>query len=111
ELRPLLDDCSSKARQIVQEVAVLLKNAPEHIRHGKYDSGKRNVGQGAPLLPLPLNCGAVSATRTWSGFAGVRNDPLLGFRGKDLSAQGQHSTLGHSVEVCTDCGSGPGVVP
>ncbi len=97
--------------QIVQEMAVLLEYSPQHIWHGKYDSSKRNVGQVAPLLPLPLNCGAVSATRTWSSFAGVRNDLLLGIRGKDLSAQGQRSTPGHSVEAGPDCGSGLGSVP
>src|SRR5437667_12898727 len=87
ELCPLLYHRSSKLGQAMEEMAVLLKDWPEDIRHRKHDAYIRNVGEGAPPLPLPLQRGSMPATRTGSHLAGVRNEFLLSFRRIDFSSQ------------------------
>ena len=76
ELCPLANHRSSKLRQAMQEMAVLPKDWPEEIRHRKHDAYIRNTGESAPPVPLP------------SYLAGVGNEFLLSFRGKDLCPQG-----------------------
>src|SRR5271165_3767483 len=71
----------------------------------------RNIGEGAPLLSLPLNRGSMSATRTGSRLAGVWDFFLFVFRGKDFCSQGQGPAFGHSIEVLADGGPSFGAVP
>jgi hypothetical protein len=63
----------------MEEVTVLLKDWPEDIRHRKHDAYIRNIGEGAPPFPLPLQRGSMPAARTGSHLAGVRNQLLLIF--------------------------------
>ena len=55
----------------MQEMAVLPEDWPEDIRHRQDDAYIRNIGEGTPLLPLPLNRASMSATRTGSRLTGV----------------------------------------
>src|SRR5579864_8475278 len=50
---PLLDYSSSKNRQIMQQMAVVAKNAPEWTRHCENDASVWNFGKNGFLLLLP----------------------------------------------------------
>jgi hypothetical protein len=84
ELCPLPYHRRTQRGQVMQKMAVLPKDWPEYIRHRKDDAYVRNIGEGTPLLPLPLNRGSMPTTRTGPRLAGVGNEFLLTFRGKDF---------------------------
>src|SRR5215831_3995415 len=80
ELGPLLYHRSSQVGQVMEEMTVLLEDWPEHIRHREHDAYITNIGESAPLLPLPLQRGSMPTTWTGSHLASVRNELLLSFR-------------------------------
>jgi hypothetical protein len=50
----------------MQKMSVLPKDWPEDIRHRKHDADIWNIGEGAPLFPLPLNRGTMPTA--WTGL-------------------------------------------
>ena len=56
---PLLDDLGPQDRQVMEQVAVVPEDWPEHVRHREGDMGVGDVGQLSPT--------ARAATVPWPG--------------------------------------------
>ena len=50
---PLLYDRGSECGQVVEQMAILLKDRPQNAGHRKNEAGIRNIGKGSRLLPKP----------------------------------------------------------
>ena len=84
---PLLDDLGPQDRQVMEQVAVVLEDWPEHVRHREGDMGVGDIGQLSPLLALPQCRGPVAATRAGAGLARMVDHPPLMGGGEHLGAQ------------------------
>ncbi len=92
------DDLGPEGRQVMEQVAVVPEQGPEHIRHGEGDVGIGCVGEFPPLVALPERRRPVAATWTGAGLARVGDHPGLIGGGEHLGAQGGGATGQHLAE-------------
>jgi hypothetical protein len=69
---PIFKNARTYGGEIVEQSPIPLKDRPEVTMHREVDAGKRNVWKSGRKLSLPSEGGALTATWTGSGFAGVR---------------------------------------
>src|SRR5712692_9789801 len=108
---PSLDHGGSKCRQIVQQVAIDLKNGPELLWHRKTDSEVRNVRQASSYLVLPYQPGAVSTYWTGPRFAGVEDELFFGCRRIYFHTQRCCPAFDHLSKVLACGRASSGMIP
>src|ERR1022692_82574 len=108
---PLLYHRGSECGQVMEQMAVLLKDWPENVRHRKHHACIGNVGERGPLLPLPQLGSTMTATGTGSRFTGVINEFLFGLGGINFRAQSRGPAIDHFCKVLADGWAGFGTIP
>jgi hypothetical protein len=108
---PLQHRLTTDRSQVVQQVPVVLENAPENIRHGEDKTGIGGIWELGPLLPLPLKRRSISAAGAGFHFAGEINAFYLSFRGIEQPSQCCRPTVNHFPETFADARPGTIVIP
>jgi len=85
-LRPTPDNRCADSGQVVEQIAIPLKQRPEKTRDREIDSYITNVWERIVQLRLPQRRRSVSATWAHPRLASVRNEQPLGFRRVDFSS-------------------------
>ncbi len=94
----MFDNLGPQDREVVEQVAVLPEQGPEHIWHREADVGIGSVWELPPLVTLPERRGPVAATRAGAGLARVVDDPFLIVGGEHLGAQRRGAAVQHLAE-------------
>jgi hypothetical protein len=98
--RPLLENSSSKRRQIVLEVPMYTEDRPEHIWHGEDDANEGYIRERNPLLSLPKLSPAIATAWAALRLAGMVEDLLLARGGVNLAAQCRRAASTNPTKVC-----------
>src|SRR5271165_5754247 len=101
-LHPALYSGGSDCGQIIQQMAILLKDWPENAGHRKVDAHIGDVWEYGFQFLLPQSRRSISTARTSSRLAGVINEQPLNFGGIDFCAQSKSSTIDDFQEIVTD---------